>query len=621
MIFQQHYDRLNAAQKKAVEEIDGPVMVVAGPGTGKTEVVALRVANILKKVPGMNPGNILCLTYSTAGAKAMRERLRTIIGPTAYGVGVDTIHGWCNDLILRHPTVFEDFRALEQVSPIERLRMIRNLLGQLQPGSVLGRPTPERDRASDILGRISEMKREGVEPEDLQKHVEAYRSEIQTTKTGKQRDIATQAYKDDLRRVQQFEEFIAVYRGYVDALWSTHRYDTDDMVLVALKVLRQHEWLLIRLQEQYQYVIADEFQDLNGAQYQVLDLLTRYVIAPHEPNLCIVGDDDQAIYRFQGASMENMIGFLERFPNAVTVTLTESFRCSQTILHTASSVIQCNEDRISKRYPDRVSKDLQSKTKGVQPRFLRLPSVETEYGAIAAHVAALHTEESVPWSAIAILCRRNGEVTEMAEALNAADIPCIVTAKLDLLKEPAVLEAIALLQAVAHPGDDAKLSSALACPCVSIHPVELARIWVPLSSRNRHRSDGEAHRSVREEMLERLSTGQPILGATDQLFVPTYIDDIATALDALISHNSSGLYHVVGSSALSPYDAGKMIAKMWGFADSLVQKTTFAQFFSSRAPIPQYAALKNDKISSLGVQMRTFEEGLQEVKRIEYNTV
>lgn len=122
------------------------------------------------------------------------------------------------------------------------------------------------------------------------------------------------------------------------------------------------------------------------------------------------------------------------------------------------------------------------------------------------------------------------------------------------------------------------------------------------------------------KMLERLNQGQPLVCPTDQTFVPTYIDDIAVALEALITQNSSGLYHVVGSTALSPYDAALTIAKTWGFPQSLVQKTTFAQFFRSRAPTPQYAALKNDKIQAMGVRMRTFSEGLQEVKRIEYNT-
>ncbi len=121
------------------------------------------------------------------------------------------------------------------------------------------------------------------------------------------------------------------------------------------------------------------------------------------------------------------------------------------------------------------------------------------------------------------------------------------------------------------------------------------------------------------KMLERLESGQPVVGAVDQLFVPTYIDDIAGALDALIRVNASGLFHVVGSSSLSPYEAARTIAKVWELPDHLIRKITFREFFKDRAPVPQYAALSNNKIRMLGVRMRTFEEGLREIKRIEYN--
>lgn len=138
---------------------------------------------------------------------------------------------------------------------------------------------------------------------------------------------------------------------------------------------------------------------------------------------------------------------------------------------------------------------------------------------------------------------------------------------------------------------------------------------------NPYRANPVGKKDFVHKMLERLTQGQSLMGPTDQTFVPTYIDDIAVALEALITHNSSGLYHVVGSTALSPYDAALAIARVWGFSESLVQKTTFGQFFKDRAPIPQYAALKNNKIQALGVRMRTFDEGLQEIKRIEYNTL
>lgn len=138
---------------------------------------------------------------------------------------------------------------------------------------------------------------------------------------------------------------------------------------------------------------------------------------------------------------------------------------------------------------------------------------------------------------------------------------------------------------------------------------------------NPYRANPVGKKDFVHKMLERLSNEQTLVGPTDQLFVPTFIDDIAIALEALIARNAHGLFHVVGSSALSPYDAALLVAKTWGFPETLVQKTTFAEFFKDRAPIPQYAALTNDKIRSLGVLMRTFPEGLQEVKRIEYNRI
>lgn len=134
---------------------------------------------------------------------------------------------------------------------------------------------------------------------------------------------------------------------------------------------------------------------------------------------------------------------------------------------------------------------------------------------------------------------------------------------------------------------------------------------------NPYRANPVGKKDFVHKMLERLSSGQTLVGPTDQLFVPTFIDDIATALETLLNQNAHGVFHVVGSSALSPYDAALLVAKTWGFPETLVQKTTFAEFFKDRAPIPRYAALTNDKVHSLGVRMRTFPEGLQEVKRME----
>src|SRR3989344_1870842 len=514
--FDTAYLSLNTAQKQAVDSIEGPVMVVAGPGTGKTQTLAMRVANILARTQ-MRPSNILCLTYSTSGAKAMRERLRAIIGPDAYGITIETVHGFCNHIILEHPHVFEEFRAYEQVTQIEQLRIIRKLMDNLGAGSVLGKPSLEHDRSSAILNRIGEMKREGISPEDLAKHIPAYRSEIETTKTGKERDKNSQSYKDDLRLVQQLEEFILLYRSYDAELKETHRYDYADMILVAIQALKRHDWLLAGLQERYQYVLVDEFKDLNGSQTKVIDLLTVSPVEGQESNVFVVGDDDQAIYRFQGASPANMMGFMKRFPKAPIIALTENYRSTQAILDAAAKVIENNEERLVNKV-EGLSKDLKAcrdapfdtpgrvipsspeasaegriegrgqATQGDTPHplFLRYPAIENERAGIAAILKDAH-ESGIPWTKMAVLCRRNEELTDMFETLHTAGIPVILTANQDLMLHPEVRQTIVIMKAVEHINNDAAVSAALGCPTFGCHPAELGRLWCALRTLKRER--------------------------------------------------------------------------------------------------------------------------------------
>ncbi|PIR49212.1 hypothetical protein COU80_00485 [Candidatus Peregrinibacteria bacterium CG10_big_fil_rev_8_21_14_0_10_55_24] len=475
--YEERMRALNTDQRLAAETIEGPVMVVAGPGTGKTEVVALRTATILRKTQ-MRPSNILCLTFSTSGAKAMRERLRQIIGPDAYGVTVSTIHSFCNDLIQQHPQLFVDFRALEQVSNIERLQIVRRAIKGLGQRSELYMPVAEHDRAADVLDRITQMKKEGIAPDDLTKYVDAFVEEIKKTPTGRERDFASKAYKDDLKKVQQFKEFITVYRAYIGELAATHRYDFDDMVLVALEALKEHEWLLESLQVRYQYILVDEFQDLNGAQNRILDLLTTYAYIEQEPNIFVVGDDDQAIFRFQGANIGNMLSFLKRFPSTVIVTLKTNYRSIQPILDAASAVIAVNQERLV-NVANGIEKDLIAgrKKDGMKPQFIRYPDTSTEYAGIVGLLRDAQ-KRKIPWREMAVICRRNEEVLELSDTLTAAGIPNVVAAKQDLVQHPQVLQLITLLRAIYEPESSSALAGALALPCFGCSPAELGRLFI-----------------------------------------------------------------------------------------------------------------------------------------------
>ena len=496
--FSDLYKSLNPAQKSAVDTLEGPVMVIAGPGTGKTQVTAMRAANILNKTQ-MRPGNILCLTFSTSGVKALRERLRTIIGPDAYGITIDTVHGFCNEIILTHPHIFETFNALEQVSDLEQLRIIKRILKNLKPGSVLGKPTDTNSmhrsqstsRASAILSRISEMKREGISVEDLRKIIPSYKDSINTTASGKERDKNSQSYKNDLRLTKQFEEFCDIYEKYNIELIESQKYDYNDMILFVIEALKQNEFLLSELQERYQYILADEYQDLNGAQSEVIELITKELTSDHSPNIFIVGDDDQAIYRFQGASIANMLEFTTRFPSAKIITLTENYRSTQEILDASMDVIENNENRLAGKV-DGIEKDLQAirdprSEISAKPKFVRYPSSETELAAIA-DILKKENEKGTDWNDMAVLCRRNSETNEMFDTLTCAEIPVILTSKQDLILHPKIREFVALLKAVEAPSSDSTLSTALGCEILEIHPMELGKLWCSYRRQRTHNS-------------------------------------------------------------------------------------------------------------------------------------
>ncbi len=483
-VFDAEYAKLNPAQKEAVDTIEGPVMVIAGPGTGKTQVLGMRVANILKKTQ-MRPSNILCLTYTTSGTKEMRERLRSIIGPDAYGITVSTIHSFCNDLIQQYPQLFVDFRVQEQVSSIEQLKIVRKAIKELGAGSVLYNPVAERDRAADVLDRIAQIKKEGISPEALKEHVQIYVEEIKKTPTGRDRDMESKSYKDDLKKVQQFEEFITVYTAYGDALTKSYRYDYDDMILVTLEALKENDWLLETLQERYMYILVDEFQDLNGAQNRVLDILTTYEHVDHSPNIFVVGDDDQAIFRFQGANIGNMKSFIDRFTETELITLTENYRSTQSVLDAASDVIAKNEERLV-GVIEGIEKNLTAAAKdaGGVPQFRRYPDTSTEYAGIV-EILRDAEKRKIPWKEMAVICRKNAEVLEVSDVLTAAGIPAVVTAKQNLVQHPQVLEAVSLLRAIAEPSVSSALSAALALPSFQCLPADLGRLWMDYRSKNR----------------------------------------------------------------------------------------------------------------------------------------
>lgn len=467
--FEESYSRLNDEQRLAVDTIEGPVMVVAGPGTGKTQVLGMRVANILKKTQ-MRPSNILCLTFSNSGAIAMRERLRSLIGADAYGVTVSTIHGFCQSIIDRHPAVFEDFNARAQLSDMEKYQKLNAIIDSVMQGSSLLNPKDPYGRDGDILTRISQVKREGKTLDDLRAAAREYAKEM----AGKSKD-GTKAHARNMLSAKKFEEFIEIFRLYQDMLQREGKYDYDDMVLFALKALREEEWILESLQERYQYVLVDEAQDTNGAQWDVFETLTTYANLPNEPNLFVVGDDDQAIYRFQGANLRNMLRFRERFPKAPVIVLKQNYRSTQRILDAAEELIKHNDERLTNEIPGLTKKLVAAAGDGESPVLLRPPSNEAEPWMVA-DIAQERMDQGVPPEEIAVLTQTNAELFPLYDVLRSRGIPVVLQGKADLMGHRLVTEALGLLRAMTEKQRDAAIATALSCPALGCHPADVSRM-------------------------------------------------------------------------------------------------------------------------------------------------
>lgn len=483
--FKQSLASLNEGQRRAVEHIEGPVMVLAGPGTGKTQTLAMRVANILQNTQ-MDPHNILLLTFTESGVVAMRERLMSIIGTPAYHVGIHTFHSFCNTVIQDHPDLFAKTRQWQSITDVEQIQMMQEILDSLPGTSVIKHISDPYMYLRDILSAIKELKAEDISPEDFLKILQGIQAftektndfleEFYAVKASKRDDAscdrvyehlkraasecslnpslvavfksmyaayetkrdaaegkresqkARTAFKDAIKKwhtslkrdVAKHADLQKVYVLYQEKLEEMGRYDFEDMILQVVAAFKEHDELLGEYQEQYQYMLVDEYQDTNGAQNEIVELLASF---DETPNVFVVGDDKQSIFRFQGASLNNMLVFYERYRESVeVVSLKENYRSQQAVLDAASAVIGNNEESLAKYIPG-ITTQLESQT-GRQAEKLELHSYETEeveYYAVVQQIQAL-IDQGVPANEIAVLYRVNRDGDELLRMLRKAQV-------------------------------------------------------------------------------------------------------------------------------------------------------------------------------------------------------
>ena len=454
--FKKAYAGLNAAQKEAVDAIEGPVMVVAGPGTGKTQILSVRIGNILQQTD-TQPENILCLTYTDAGTIAMRRRLLTFIGPDAYRVQIQTFHAFCNEVIQSHPHLFGK-RDLDLISDLENIELLEQLLLQLPPQHILRKF--KGDLSFDI-GKLNnlfrQMKEEDWTVEVISHAVDSYIADLPTRdeyiykkgspKKGiKAGDLKQAAIDKETERMEKLRAGAALYPIMQEKMRELGRYDYSDMILWVLKAFQTNEDLLRTYQERYQYVLVDEYQDTNGSQNEILQLLINFWDVP---NVFVVGDDDQSIYEFQGARVQNILDFYNKYAAHIkTVVLTDNYRSVQQVLDAAKAVIDRNNDRLI-RHIEGLSKELFSSNPALsaldsQPEVHVYPDLLQENAGILESIKRA-LQEGLPPTEIAVIYHRHAQAEDLALLFEKAGLPYTMRKKINALDHPFIRQILQIL--------------------------------------------------------------------------------------------------------------------------------------------------------------------------------
>lgn len=450
--FEKAYSTLNKAQRKAVDHIDGAVLVVAGPGTGKTQLLAARIGNILRKTDA-SAGSILALTFTDAGAVAMRRRLLEFIGPEAYNVSIYTFHAFCSKVIQENIEYFGGYYDLQSVSELEQVEIIKKIIDGFPADHELkrfkGNKYYERKPLVDLFSTI---KQEGWSTEQIVTLAKKEIAEIQTSPDYEYK----RKYKDKMpgdknwvkikKAIKPYKKLISAvgeFQKYNQLLESRERFDFNDMILWVINKFKEKPDLLLQYQERYQYILVDEYQDTNGAQNTLLDLLSSFW---EDPNLFAVGDDDQSIFRFQGANMDNIILFKERYDPAVII-LENNYRSSQEILDSASELIQNNKERLVNQY-DQFEKKLkesrEQKPSSLKPKIKAFPNHTQEEIAIANEILRLEKMEE-DLSDVAIIYRKHADVENIVKFLELREVPLNIKRRLNVLDTVEIQRIISIL--------------------------------------------------------------------------------------------------------------------------------------------------------------------------------
>lgn len=561
--YQAVYDQLNPAQKKAVDTTEGPVLVVAGPGTGKTQLLSVRVGSILRNDPTILPSNILCLTFTDAAAANLRERLieKVGLGQDAYQVAIHTFNSFGAWIMATYPQYFFEWREALTADELTSYQILEGLFAKL-PGH-----NPLSGQAADgtyfaqkqVQSLIGDSKRSNLSPKDLEKIITANEkaydvfepiinkhwpaamrgadvldritdciraleavyqptepvSDITSIATLIMQDLRTaeiqaaelpprsatkpftewkgnwlnknekgewqfaaRAHTDKLRAAAK------LYAEYQQILAREGMVDFNDQIVTVLAALAQHEELRLNLQERFQYVMIDEYQDTNRAQLQMAQYLTDAAVHEGRPNILVVGDDDQAIYRFQGADMSNIAAFEAAYRDPVIIPLTENYRSNEQVITPARSI--STQIILSLEKQKQLDKTLGINTEltGQGTQLHEFATDAEHYSWIAKTIQNLRAKAGSDKSEIAVLARKRNQLDALVPYLHDLSIPMDYERRENILEQEHIVELLTMARLVYLLSEqqlqeaNALLPQVLSHPMWGIPPFEIWKVAV-----------------------------------------------------------------------------------------------------------------------------------------------
>ena len=421
--------QLNAPQREAVQHTEGPVLILAGAGSGKTRVITYRIAHLIRNC-GVRTEQILAVTFTNKAAQEMRQRVHGLLGATSLPLWLSTFHAACARLLRReadHLGLAPNFVIYDAA---DQLSLVKQCVRDLEIAEDLYAP-------QQIRRRISTLKNDLVEAEAFQREAEDYGLDAVVAR---------------------------VYGVYEARLRENNALDFDDLLMLTVQMLRRHDAVRQRYQHRLRYLMVDEYQDTNMAQYHLLNLL-----AEEHRNLCVVGDDDQSVYRFRGANVRNILNFERDYPDAKVIKLEQNYRSTGTILEAATAVVSKN--------PGRREKTLwTANTRGVPIGYFCAQDDAHEAEVICQNILGLQNAEALALKDFAIFYRTNAQSRVLEDGLRRADIPYQIVGGLRFYDRQEIKDALAYMRLLTNPQDTLSLRRIINVPRRGIGNTTWARL-------------------------------------------------------------------------------------------------------------------------------------------------